>query len=245
MRFRARPAAVVLLAVVELGVFLVSPVSASIMSISDPTYGPDSLTFDTATNLEWLDLTLSGTRSYNDMIGLDGSNEFVAGGAFPGFRYATLSEVGQLWIDAGIPESVFFYGLDSSGHNIGTYETSDPTIFNNARALQGLLGYSLTTAYPPHVNAGGWETAGLALDPGGVGYPDLSTCTPGTGHCGGSSLGITMASLDSVSGSWEPLVGYHHWLVREVTPAPVPEPDTYSLLVGGLLAVSLIARRVR
>ena len=51
------------------------------------TPGDSHITFDTTTRLEWLDLTETGTRSYDDMlVGLG------PGGEFAGWRYATLAE---------------------------------------------------------------------------------------------------------------------------------------------------------
>ena len=218
----------------------------ALLSIDDPVFGPGALTGDTATGLAWLDITSAGTRSFNDMTGVDGSNEFAPGGAFAGFRYATMAEVKTLWIDAGIPESAMFFGLDAEGHNIGTYQTNDASVFAAARTLQGLIGYELTTANPPYVNAGGWETKGLALDPGGIGFPRLETCTVGTGYCGGSSIPITQAHLDSVNATyWQPLQGYHHWLVEDGFVPAVPEPSTYAMLLAGLGLAGFVGRRRR
>jgi len=57
-----------------------------------------NMTRDTATDLEWLDLTLTSDRTF-----LDVSTEFGSGGDFEGFRYASLSEVSHLFVNAGIP----------------------------------------------------------------------------------------------------------------------------------------------
>jgi len=194
---------------------LARPAVADLQVRDDTVFGKKAIVYDSATGLEWLRLPLTGTKSYNDMIGADGTNEFAAGRQFAGFRYATMAEVKKLWVDAGISADYFFYGLDESGHNIGTYSTNNSSAFNAARALQDLIGYTLTQAYPPHMNAGGWDSKGLATDPGGVGFPSLSTCTVGTGFCGGSSVPMMRAHLSGVHAtSWQPLIGYHHWIVR-------------------------------
>jgi len=52
-----------------------------------------NITRDTTTQLEWLDLDVSAGRTFDDLIGSDGSNEFAAGGDFEGFRYATNVEL--------------------------------------------------------------------------------------------------------------------------------------------------------
>lgn len=195
---------------------------------NDATFGADAIVYDTASGLSWLKLPLSGTKSYNDMIGADGSDEFAPGGAYAGFRYATLEEVKQLWINAGIPESAFFFGLDEQGHNIGTYQTNDSAIMTAARNLQTLIGYTLTQARPPHMNAGGWNSQGLTRAPDGIGFPKLMSCSVGTGFCGGSSQPMVRAHVAvQTAASLENIRGYHHWLVREAGPRPkLHRPDT-------------------
>ena len=216
--------------VVIFGNVLARPAAADLQVRDDAVFGAKAIVYDSATGLEWLRVPLTGTKSYNDMIGVDGTNEFAAGRQFAGFRYATMTEVKQLWIDAGISAEYFFYGLDVSGHNIGTFSTNNSAAVNAARALQDLIGYTLSMAYPPHQNAGGWETKGLATDPGGIGFPNLSTCTVGTGFCGGSSLPMLRAHLSNVQATyWQPLRGYNHWLVRKrpiiLRPTPLqPKP---------------------
>ncbi len=84
------------------------------------TIGDGQLTKDTATGLEWLDLTASINQSF-----LQVSSEFGAAGAFAGFRYATGSEVFALSSDAGIP--------DLSG-------AWNPANFEPVLALEALVG---------------------------------------------------------------------------------------------------------
>src|SRR5262249_5795573 len=62
------------------------------------------ITRDSATGLDWLDLSLTRNRSHDDIIGKDGTNELGAGGEFAGFRYATAEEVQTLYLHAGIDE---------------------------------------------------------------------------------------------------------------------------------------------
>jgi hypothetical protein len=62
-----------------------------------PGRGDQLLTLDTATGLEWLNLTVTANHSYLDVLA--GFGGFL--GVF-GFRYATSTEVGTLYIHAGI-----------------------------------------------------------------------------------------------------------------------------------------------
>ncbi len=65
----------------------------------DSSFGPDTLTLDTDTNLGWLDVTLSTQYSYEGIL-----LELTPGGIFEGFRLATISEVTTFWQNAGIPK---------------------------------------------------------------------------------------------------------------------------------------------
>lgn len=62
-----------------------------------PGRGDQLLTLDDATGLEWLNLTVTANHSYLDVLA--GFGGFI--GAF-GFRYATSTEVGTLYANAGI-----------------------------------------------------------------------------------------------------------------------------------------------
>lgn len=54
-------------------------------------------TVDTATGLEWLDLTETSGLSYNDV-----SSQFGAGGALHGWRYASMEETQTLFTNLGL-----------------------------------------------------------------------------------------------------------------------------------------------
>lgn len=72
---------------------------AALISVDDPVFGAGSVTRDTDTGLEWLDLTSSTGRSYDQV-----SVEFSVGGDFAGWRYGTESELNQLFFSsADIP----------------------------------------------------------------------------------------------------------------------------------------------
>ena len=53
-------------------------------------------TLDTQTNLEWLDLTATIGKSYNEVIG--GFGNYIA----DGYRYANTTEVTTLFTNAGV-----------------------------------------------------------------------------------------------------------------------------------------------
>ncbi len=64
------------------------PAFAVLESATDVNFGANSLTRDTATGLDWLDVTHSTGRKYTDISG-----KFGAGQEFEGYRFATISEV--------------------------------------------------------------------------------------------------------------------------------------------------------
>jgi hypothetical protein len=71
---------------------------ASLFSMDSARWGAGSLTGDSSTGLQWLDLDISTGISYNTML-----TEQADGGLYEGFRYATATEVETLFSNAGIP----------------------------------------------------------------------------------------------------------------------------------------------
>jgi hypothetical protein len=61
-----------------------------------------NLSFDTSTDFEWLDLSLSTSMSYNNMIA-----QLGPGGLFDGFQHASNADVLQLWTNLGLPTGSF------------------------------------------------------------------------------------------------------------------------------------------
>ena len=75
-----------------------SPATAVLISQSDIAFGADSVTLDTGTGLEWLNVDISVNRSFNDVSG-----QFGTGGDFQGWRYATGAEVRNLIVSNTVP----------------------------------------------------------------------------------------------------------------------------------------------
>jgi len=84
--------------------------SAQLISRDDATHGPNSITIDASSKLEWLDVTKSTfdeTGAYAPLSFNFVSSQFGAGGQFEGFRYATIAELTTLFVNAGIPNISF------------------------------------------------------------------------------------------------------------------------------------------
>ncbi len=73
--------------------------SADIVELDDGVFGAGSVTLDTDTGLQWLDLTLSTDLSANEV-----DAQLGVGGTFEGWRYASVAEVLTLFVNAGIPD---------------------------------------------------------------------------------------------------------------------------------------------
>ena len=68
---------------------------ADIQSIDSP-FGPNTITRDTVTGLDWLDLTVTRGLSYEQVTAQMGP-----GGTYEGWRYATVAELDQLIANFG------------------------------------------------------------------------------------------------------------------------------------------------
>lgn len=109
---------------------LAVPVGAQAALISaNSDYGPDTITFDTATGLAWLDVTYAQGRTYNDV-----SSKTGIGQEFEGFHHATQSELQGLFANAGI-----------SNMTGGTSAAN----FSPATALQALVGMTHSGGLTP------------------------------------------------------------------------------------------------
>jgi hypothetical protein len=170
---------------------------------------------DTSTNFEWLSLSPNYGISYDDM-NLTNLNGFQS----LGFRYATIDEVGALWVEAGITLPAL-YVLDTSdqlaagdvlANLLGTFHFNDSNHF-----LQGM-------------------TSSIALNGTSILTPWLrATCLNGTGCSDGVNYGgysQTTSEINSNTSSW---------LVRNTQ--AVPEPSTLAIFALGI--IGLASRRFK
>lgn len=92
--------------------------SAAIMNADWQIAGDNLITVDTDSGLEWLDITVTTSRSYNDV-----SSKLGSGEEFDGWRYATALEISGFW-DAFGGDSTHYDGW--SVENNGLFETIAP-----------------------------------------------------------------------------------------------------------------------
>lgn len=86
-----------------------APAQAVLVSVDDAVFGAGSVTRDTVTGLEWLDISGTTLRTYAYVEG-----QFGPGGEFAGLRHATAQEVTGLFVHAGIPVLNSFQGADAN-----------------------------------------------------------------------------------------------------------------------------------
>ncbi len=183
-----------------------------------------NLTQDTSTGLEWLDLDVSVGRSFADLSGADGTDEFAPGGDFEGFRYATRLELtgatgaaqaDSLYKSLGIPPSGF----------------TSPSGYALARALITVAGCFGSCAEYGYSN-------GTLLDDDGVtpGQASMEAFLFGTNY--GQSVPFGSPSLFPPNDAFALLSG--NWLVRDIAAVPLPAPAW--LLFA---SCALLTRRVR
>jgi len=201
---------------------LTAPSSAAIVDAPDHTY----LT-DTATGLDWLDVTTTAGMSFNQV-----SSQLGSGGQFAGWRYATGDQFNTLMSNySGIAIGAGYYGfVDMETDRID--------------GLLGLMGSTLDYYYGAlfgHSYDQHWGYAeGQGLD---FSYGLLADSYPIPGH---QFLGIIYDNDEAPSvgdGTQAHATNFHvssaenhvgSFLVRDSIAAPVPEPETYAMMLAGL-----------
>lgn len=114
--------------------------NASLVSVDRLTTGDGQITRDTATNLDWLDLSLTYNQTVASVL-----PKLAAGQAYDGFHLALESEVHTLMTDGGLPISNSTTNLPASASQLSA-----------ASALTALLGDTLNPQYgePYHGSRG-------------------------------------------------------------------------------------------
>ncbi len=217
----------------------VSNANASLISANDAVYGAGSLTQDSDTGLEWLDLTISRGLSYNSVINGVG-NSFLANG----FAVATMGQVEALLTHAG------WNGVDDSALPLGV-----PGHLATVTTLINLLGTVGTNAFPGELAfteglALIGSTANVAND--GLGR-QFSTITQSgeAGRIACTTAGTIQFPNQTVNASSCRVAPgfaadyFGVYLVRRTVNTNVPEPSTWSLMIAALVGVWLMQKRRR
>ena len=180
------------------------------------TFGPQSALRDNTTQLDWLHLNLSKTISYNAM-----QSALLPGGAFYGWRYATPDELKQLFIDYdGSPTGVVRY--------------------NDALTIQFMNDLGGPTTIADNFATGFHRESiyGLTNVPYDLGHAQYGYIAVDNFYGATIDPNLQGSTVDSFANFTS-----GHWLVRQSSVDPVPEPATMVLVAGGALCTRRLAKR--
>lgn len=152
----------------------------SLESTGDAIFGPNSITRDLNTGLEWLDVDLTTDKSFNEIALLT-----QPGGTFEGFEIATFDQVAQLYNSAGL--------------SLGTTFDTDSAI-----SFIELVGQTFSQNQFPEV--AGFTSTSTGVSPVSSGQIGLVDFAPTNGVPsyvvgGGLSIGTTTTPVLGI-GAW-------------------------------------------
>lgn len=182
------------------------------------TFGEQSLIVDSRTGLTWLRLDLTTEADYGDL----GAGMTFEEGAFAGYRMATHDEVSALisdYVSCSSPDTCFPFSSMGS---------TNPAVAQDAMYLTSLFGSPVNSAGPGSMSG---LMTGLVCRSG----CDGSSVTSGLGINLYWSIGLGGSSTNSDRFASPNGMTY--------MVAAVPEPSTYALMLAGLAAVGLVAKR--
>lgn len=191
---------------------------AALISMDDPTFGVGSLTRDTETGYEWLDLTITQAMSYDDVAA-----QLGLGGTFEGFSTASTSQFMEL----------VQHGGWSSGFNFNYF--NDTTKYNTALSIAQLLGVTYSTTEPRNISFGFVSNTNIH---GHHYYNSIFTASSSSSPYA-SSVFVNMFSHSGAYGNSGVL------LYRESAAVPVPSTAMMLLSLAGVGAVGCWRRKRR
>lgn len=207
------------------------PANASIIE-RDLVHGSNDklITYDSSSNLEWLDLTVTKGRSFSEVK--NGWSELVS----QGFRFASANDLAGLGGAFGLTLNQSYDTYASAGADVDSVEAvktlanmigitfvyEDEGSIYQRRSAMGYLGDKVRNS----------EYGSVAY--ASIEFYELGWTTLAAFHSQGETASGSTNSQYSNLGSF---------LVRTTAVTPLPEPETYSILLTGLGLMGLMMRR--
>jgi len=198
-----------------------------------------SVTYDPATQLQWLDITKTTGLTYDNVL----NNKFGSVFVQDGWRYATQDEVEQMYRDGGLPVA------SNPGSTDMHILTSDPsqagyaTLEHDAFVLGNELGW---TGFNGTVENPSFDTVGLFAPPSSA-DPDFASTSSLSlaaylGNGPGSSVDVT-EYFDAL-GRGQAVRNIGSFLVEDVSAVPIPgQATTLAAMLLGLIGFNLWRRK--
>lgn len=156
----------------------VTPVLAALVETDWKTLGDKLVLQDSGAGMEWLDLTETVGRSFDDV-----SSELGVGGDYEGFSTASNSQIETLWTNAGIPD-------------INTLPGTTVANFSPVQALQAQIGI---TDSPSNYSGGLSNSPASATQ---IHKPFVQALNSGYGIANSQNNPTLPATADGLNGVW-------------------------------------------
>lgn len=198
-----------------------------------------SFVFDSTTNSDWLKLTETQNRSYNDV-----SSKFGSGQEFEGWRYATVWELDSMLKDQGIT------GI-SGGCGWGDLTLCGYDQANNGKVANiiNTFGVLTTTTFSRgelRLNLYGWTGSDMSEFGDGLKGKVLGWMQDfeeGQPRFHDALINVNPGNSLSNLNEYQAYLG--SWLVRESSVSTVPVPPALLLFISGLISLITLFKSKR